>query len=85
LCSGAEFDIAAYLTARYFGMKSYGLLFGIIAGAMSLAMGVGPALYGLAYDHFGAYQPAFYGAIIASLSATILLASLGEATPAARH
>jgi MFS family permease len=82
LCSGAEFDIAAYLTSRYFGMKNYGLVFGIIAGALSLAMGLGPALYGAVYDHFRTYDVAFYSAIPATLVAAILIATLGASNAA---
>lgn len=78
LCTGAEFDVAAYLTSRYFGMRSYGLLFGIIAGLLSFAMGVGPALYGAVYDRLGTYDMAFYAAIPMAIAASILIATLGQ-------
>jgi MFS family permease len=78
LCTGAEFDVAAYLTARYFGMRSYGFLFGVIAGLLSLAVGVGPALYSATYDRFATYDPVFYAAIPIVVIATILIATLGQ-------
>jgi MFS family permease len=78
ICSGAEFDIAAYLTSRYFGMKNYGLLFGIISGLLALAMGLGPTLYGMVYDHFEAYDYAFYMGIPMALFAAFLIATLGK-------
>ena len=79
--SGAELDIAAYMTSRHFGMKNYGLLFGIIVGLLSLALGVGPALMSAVFDRFGSYEYALLGAIVLSLSGSLLVASLGPYDP----
>ena len=35
--AGAEFDIAAFLIARYFGLKDYGRLFGFHQGLLTVA------------------------------------------------
>jgi predicted MFS family arabinose efflux permease len=53
--AGAEFDIAAYLMARYFGMRDYGRLFGVHVGLITIAAALAPWLFGLLYTATGAY------------------------------
>ena len=79
--SGAELDIAAYMTSRHFGMKNYGFLFGIIVGLLALALGVGPTLMSAIFDHHGSYTIAFIGAIPVSVAASLFIASLGKYDP----
>jgi MFS family permease len=81
LSAGAELDIAAYLTSRHFGVKSFGVLFGTLAGIMALAMGIGPFLLGTVYDRFGDYDLAFQIALPMALLASVLVASLGRYDP----
>ena len=40
--AGAEFDIAAYLIARYFGLRDYGRLFGMHLGLVTIGSAVAP-------------------------------------------
>lgn len=54
--AGAEFDIAAFLMARYFGMRDYGPLFGIHLGMITLASTVAPLLFGQLYKSTGDYD-----------------------------
>ncbi|OCI90903.1 hypothetical protein A6U85_25335 [Agrobacterium sp. 13-626] len=56
LAMGAEIDLVGYMSARYFGLKSYGAIFGFQYGLFCVGAGVGPLLNGLLYDHFGNYQ-----------------------------
>lgn len=58
LSVGAEFDVIAYLSARYFGLKNFGLLFGVIVGMVGLGSGTGILFAGMMYDHFGSYHMA---------------------------
>jgi MFS family permease len=58
LAVGAEIDIAGYLTARYFGMKSYGLIYGVITLVCSLFVAAGGSVSGRLYDIFGGYREA---------------------------
>ena len=53
--AGAEFDIAAYLVARYFGMRDYGRLFGVHLGMITLASTLAPWLAGTLYKSTGSY------------------------------
>lgn len=53
--AGAEFDVIAYLAARYFGLRHYGLVFGTLVGLLSCGAGLGPMLGAQMYDQFGDY------------------------------
>jgi predicted MFS family arabinose efflux permease len=53
--AGAYLQICTYLTTRHGGLRHFGKIFGIMAGLMALATGIGPILAGMVYDHFGSY------------------------------
>lgn len=57
LAAGAEFDLVAYMAARYFGLKHYGKVTGILYSAVIAGGAIGPMLFGFAYDVFGSYSP----------------------------
>ena len=52
---GAEVDIMAYLTSRYFGLRSFGAIYGVIFAGFGLAGGLGAFLMGAAFDATGSY------------------------------
>ncbi len=52
---GAEVDIMAYLTSRYFGLRSFGTIYGFIFAGFGLAGGLGVFLMGAAFDATGSY------------------------------
>lgn len=54
--AGAEFDLAAFLVSRYFGMRDYGRLFGVHLGLITLASTLSPWLFGQFYRSTGTYQ-----------------------------
>jgi predicted MFS family arabinose efflux permease len=58
---GAEGDLLGYFVSRYFGLKSFGTIYGFMIGIFSLGNGVGPFLMGLSYDKFGSYLTAALG------------------------
>ena len=60
LAAGAETDLVAYLTARYFGLAHYGSIYGVQYGAFGLASGFAPFLFGRVYDVAGTYNPILY-------------------------
>lgn len=53
--TGAEFDIAAYLVSRYFGMRAYGRLFGVHVSLITISSALAPWLFGLLYTSTGSY------------------------------
>ena len=77
LAVGVEFDAVAYLTARHFGMRSYGTLFGTITGVLVLVTGLGPFFANLAYDLTASYQPTLYACVPVCLVSSILFLTLG--------
>jgi MFS family permease len=50
LAAGVEYDMLAFLTARYFGTRHYSAIYGALYGFFALGAGVGPIAYGHAYD-----------------------------------
>jgi cyanate permease len=52
---GAEVDIMAYLTSRYFGLRSFGAIYGFLFAGFLLAGGLGTYLMGAAFDATGSY------------------------------
>lgn len=77
LALGAELDIMAYLTSRYCPLRNFGLLFGIIGGAIGIAGSTGPIALNAVYDATGSYHPALWGMIPLCLFAALLFLLLG--------
>jgi len=55
LSLGAEGDVMPYLTSRYFGLRCFGEICGIIFAGFSLAGGLGAYLMGAAFDAHRSY------------------------------
>lgn len=56
LATGAELDIITYLAARYFGLRSFGAIMGLMNSIFAVLAGCGPLLAGLAFDAAGDYR-----------------------------
>lgn len=52
---GAEFDVMGYLTSRYSGLVSYGLIFGLLFSAFELGAAIGSVAMGYCHDMTGEY------------------------------
>jgi MFS family permease len=52
---GAEVDMLAYLTSRYFGLRSFAQIFSVLFSGVMIAMGIGPIVFGAVYDATGSY------------------------------
>lgn len=77
LALGAELDLLAYITSRYFDLAYFGTLFGTVGGFVTLAGGVGPVLLNMVYDATGSYTSALFAAIPVSLTAALMFLLLG--------
>ena len=74
LALGAELDILAYLTSRYFGVASFGMLFGTIGAFIGLAGSTGPVLLNAVYDATQSYELALMEIIpVCLISASLFL------------
>jgi predicted MFS family arabinose efflux permease len=83
---GAEGDLLGYFVSRYFGLRSFGTIYGFMIGIFSLGNGVGPFLMGLSFDNTHSYLTAALGFEILLLVCCGLVLFLGAYTfPAGRH
>ncbi|GGD79390.1 MFS transporter [Croceicoccus mobilis] len=78
LAAGAEVDLMAYLVSRYFGMRHYGVIYGVNLSIFALGAGIGPSLAGLSFDRTGSYDQAMVAAIAMFLIGATLIGSLGR-------
>jgi MFS family permease len=85
LAAGAEVDVTAYLTSRYFGLRFFSGIYAWYYGAYSLGAGFGPLLTAAARDNFGAYTEALYAHATLLAIAAVLLAGLPRFTVPARR
>lgn len=58
LAAGAEFDIVAYMVSRYFGLRDYGLIYGVLYGVFVCGTALAPPLFGWMFDSYGNYDVA---------------------------
>ena len=83
--AGAEFDIAAFLVARYFGLKDYARIFGLHLGLVTIVGGLSPAVFGYVYTRYGNYDPVLLYSLSAALIASLTLLSMKSATAYKHH
>ncbi|MBV8113361.1 MAG: MFS transporter [Silvibacterium sp.] len=74
---GAEVDIMAYLISRYFGLRSFGLIYGFIFGGFGLAGGLGAYVMGASYDATGSYRLMLIMFCLASFLGAAFMLRLG--------
>ena len=70
LAAGAELDLLAYLTGKYFGPAHYPAIFGLIIAFFTVGAGIAPPLFGMAAQMFQGY-----GTML-SISIGLLLVSI---------
>ena len=75
---GAEVDMVAYFTSRYFGMKAYAKIYGWQTTSFYAAALIGQLLIGMAYDHFHSYFQVLYFAAGSILIGAMIIGSLGR-------
>jgi MFS family permease len=52
---GAEIDMMTFLTTRYFGMRHFGEIYGILFASLLIGTSLGPLLFGRSFDTTGSY------------------------------
>lgn len=77
LAAGLEFDLLAFLVARYFGQRHYATIYGAFYTAVAIGGGAGPVIYGRAYDLTGSYAQVLVASTIAIIIGGGLLLLLG--------
>jgi MFS family permease len=74
---GAEIDLMAFFTSRYFGLRDYAKLYGTMFGIFALGVGIGPAVSGASFDRFHSYTPALMIFVIMLAAGCIIFLRLG--------
>jgi len=75
---GIEYDVLAYLTSRYFGLKAYSGLYAILYVFFALGSGIAPLVFGRIKDVTHGYGPALMTSSIALPLAAALFLLLGR-------
>ena len=88
--TGAETDLMIYMLTRYFGQRSYGLLFALLYVCYNSFAAVGPPIFGYVHDALGHYDPALITASVVMVASALILLTLGKYparwnTPAAEN
>lgn len=78
VATGMEFDVLAYITSRYFGLKDYARIYGRLYVFLAGSAAVAPMLFGFLHDSTGEYAFAFQASATALTLAGILLIGLGR-------
>jgi MFS family permease len=82
---GAEVDIIAYLTSRYFGLHSFGEIYGYLFAVFTMAGAVGPILMAQGFDRTHSYQAPLIFFFFATVIGVILMTRLGPYRYRPRH
>ncbi|RME65081.1 MAG: MFS transporter [Alphaproteobacteria bacterium] len=81
--AGAELDLMAFLTARYFGLRHFGKLYAIYFAVLALTSGIAPSLFASVYDLTGTYQTAFSAAGFLFATGALTILAMGRYPPQA--
>jgi predicted MFS family arabinose efflux permease len=74
---GAEIDILAFLVGRYFGLRSFGEIYGYLMGLFLFGSGVGPWLMGMGFDATHSYNAGLLSCSFALSTASLCVLFLG--------
>lgn len=74
--AGSEYGLLPYFIARFFGLRSFGRIYGLLYASAAAAVGIGSFIMGATFDHQGSYNPAFYAFEAGALLTLILLVRL---------
>lgn len=76
--SSAEFDIAAYLVSRYFGLRDYGRLFGLHLGIVTAGSMIAPFVFAALLRGTGSYAAMLMVCAACCAIGPLLLLALGR-------
>jgi MFS family permease len=70
---GGEADVTPYLLSRYFGLRSFSVLYGLTWTFYAAAGAIGPILMGRAFDATGSYEALLTRLALATLAVAALM------------
>ncbi|WP_158219271.1 MULTISPECIES: MFS transporter [unclassified Achromobacter] len=74
---GAEGDLVPFLVKRYFGLKSFGAVYGCLISLFCLGTLAGPILLGVAFDRFHGYGYAMAVSGVVCVACSLLILAVG--------
>ncbi len=78
LAAGAELDLLAFLTARYFGLAHYSKIYALAYAALATGSATAPFLFASLHDRTGSYDASFLVAAIFFAMAALLMPLMGR-------
>ncbi len=78
LAAGAELDLLAYLTSKYFGPAHYPAIFGLIIAFFTVGAGIAPPIFGATAQIFQGYTTILTWSIGMLFLSIILFLTLGK-------
>jgi MFS transporter, OFA family, oxalate/formate antiporter len=76
--AGAESDLIAFLSARYFGMAHFGKIYGMLYMPFGFMSAISPLIYGTVRKEAGSYDPVLLVAAAVFVIGGALLLGLGK-------
>lgn len=77
LAAGAELDIIAFMSSRYFGLKNYGKIYGAQFVFFAIGSGAAPAVFGYSQDITGSYEFILYSSAALFVIGALLMLVMG--------
>ncbi len=76
--AGIEYDLLAYLVSRYFGIRNYAVIYGVLYAFFAAGAGFGPATYGRVFQATGSYDDVLLWSMWAFILCSLALLFLGR-------
>ncbi|CAN7758890.1 MFS transporter [Pseudorhodoferax sp. LjRoot39] len=76
--SGAEFDVAAYLVSRYFGLRDYGRVFGLHLSLVTVGSALAPFAFAAMLRGSDGYDAILASCALACVAGPLLLLLMGR-------
>jgi sugar phosphate permease len=81
LSIGAELDLIGYMTARYFGFRAFGRIYGLLYAAVLAGSAGSPIAYGLVSDITHSYAAGLYAAAALLLLSAAMFLTMRRFSP----
>ena len=78
IAAGAELDLMAFFTARYFGLKHYAQIYSVLYMALAVCSGTAPMLFAALFDRTASYAVSFGIAMLLFAGGALLVLGLGR-------
>lgn len=75
---GAETELMGYMASRYFGLRRFGSIYGLIFVGFLLGTSGGPYLYAKTQEIFGSYYPVLKSMVVLMMITAAMFAFMGR-------